>query len=483
MAQIPTQFAGYACAFSPFHEDLLAAATAQYFGIVGNGKLCAFRRRDAQSRIDATNLLPGGTATAPLVGSEVGQPGVKPGVQMRSTEWYPAAEWTTLDAVYDCCWSEANERVLAAAQGDGTVALFDMANRERPIGSSRRGAAQQRRVASGAGGAGGGGAGGAGSKEHEQAQPEAWDARFPGHTQEVYSVKWHGSRQSLFASASCDGSIILWDAAAGGDCRMVRKIAGCHGDTGKQHPIYETVFAPSRSQSNLMASCGGDGRLCIYDLNAPVHAPAPGSSAAGGSGIKARPQLCIQAHQYETLCLDWSKYQENVLCTGSVDKTLRVWDLRMVREAGAAGATQPQAGGQPGQQQPLPPGASRPMQTLYGHQLAIRRLRTHPFQGHIVATSSYDMSVKTWDIRIGQLCQSFDHHKEFVCGLDWSLFQPEGMLASASWDRSVCVWSCGGPAPMVANPMSTAPRGLGGVAPGGAIIGGGTTAPTGPGGR
>ena len=33
-----THFAGYACEFSPFREDLLAVSTAQYYGIVGNGK-------------------------------------------------------------------------------------------------------------------------------------------------------------------------------------------------------------------------------------------------------------------------------------------------------------------------------------------------------------------------------------------------------------------------------------------------------------
>jgi len=33
-----TAYNGYACAFSPFHENRIAVATAQNFGIIGNGR-------------------------------------------------------------------------------------------------------------------------------------------------------------------------------------------------------------------------------------------------------------------------------------------------------------------------------------------------------------------------------------------------------------------------------------------------------------
>jgi hypothetical protein len=46
-----TAYNGYACAFSPFHENRLAVATAQNFGIIGNGRqyvleVRPFPRRD-----------------------------------------------------------------------------------------------------------------------------------------------------------------------------------------------------------------------------------------------------------------------------------------------------------------------------------------------------------------------------------------------------------------------------------------------------
>merc|ERR1711879_380670 len=95
MAWIPTGFAGYSCEFSPFHGNFLAIGTAQYYGIVGNGRLHV---------IDLS--APNGAA--------------------------PVCEWLTKDGVYDCAWSEANEHVIATAQGDGTVKLFDWTRPEGP---------------------------------------------------------------------------------------------------------------------------------------------------------------------------------------------------------------------------------------------------------------------------------------------------------------------------------------------------------------
>lgn len=44
----------------------------------------------------------------------------------------------------------------------------------------------------------------------------------------------------------------------------------------------------------------------------------------------------INAHQYEILACDWNKYNEHILVSGSVDKTLKIW----VSEAATALAAQ-----------------------------------------------------------------------------------------------------------------------------------------------
>lgn len=41
--------------------------------------------------------------------------------------------WYTSDALYDCAWSEENENYLAGSSGDGSVKLWDMRHKDRPI--------------------------------------------------------------------------------------------------------------------------------------------------------------------------------------------------------------------------------------------------------------------------------------------------------------------------------------------------------------
>eukprot|EP00441_Pelagodinium_beii_P011707 CAMPEP_0197682110 /NCGR_PEP_ID=MMETSP1338-20131121/95987_1 /TAXON_ID=43686 ORGANISM="Pelagodinium beii, Strain RCC1491" /NCGR_SAMPLE_ID=MMETSP1338 /ASSEMBLY_ACC=CAM_ASM_000754 /LENGTH=71 /DNA_ID=CAMNT_0043263535 /DNA_START=1 /DNA_END=213 /DNA_ORIENTATION=+ len=59
------------------------------------------------------------------------------------------------------------------------------------------------------------------------------------------------------------------------------------------------------------------------------------------------PVQSIQAHQHEILTVDWNKYNEFMVVTGSVDKTIRTFDLRNL---------------------------TQPVQVLHGHQLAVRRV-------------------------------------------------------------------------------------------------------------
>jgi peroxin-7 len=50
-----------------------------------------------------------------------------------------------------------------------------------------------------------------------------------------------------------------------------------------------------------------------------------------------------------------------------------------------------------------------------------------------------DMSVILWDLQpslVDPLVRRFEHHSEFVVGLDFNLFV-EGQLATCSWDETV----------------------------------------------
>ena len=63
-----------------------------------------------------------------------------------------------------------------------------------------------------------------------------------------------------------------------------------------------------------------------------------------------------------------------------------------------------------------------PLMILSAHQLAVRKIKFSPYHANILASSSYDMSVKIWDLNTQTSIQSFEHHTEFVTGLDFNLF-------------------------------------------------------------
>ena len=150
------------------------------------------------------------------------------------------------------------------------------------------------------------------------------------------------------------------------------------------HPTHESIFG----------SCSGDQTVRVWDLRQ-------------GRDVKR-----IHAHHNEVLSMDFNKY-ENFIATASSDNTIKVWDLRATTES--------------------------PIMMLTGHTLAVKRVRFSPYHANILASGSYDMSALIWDCNTQQVVNRFDHHTEFVVGIDFNLFN-EGQLASVSWDKSVAVY-------------------------------------------
>ncbi|KAK3255722.1 peroxisomal targeting signal 2 receptor [Cymbomonas tetramitiformis] len=128
--------------------------------------------------------------------------------------------------------------------------------------------------------------------------------------------------------------------------------------------------------------------------------------------------LTMAAHEHEILSVDWNKYNDCLVATGSVDKTVRIFDVRMPMQA---------------------------MHILHGHTYAVRRVKCSPHSESLVYSCSYDMTMCMWDFaRQGDpLVRKFDHHTEFAIGLDVSSLV-EGMVASTGWDAMVYVWNQNG---------------------------------------
>jgi peroxin-7 len=99
-------------------------------------------------------------------------------------------------------------------------------------------------------------------------------------------------------------------------------------------------------------------------------------------------------HAGEVLSCDWDKYSDRFV-TASVDQCLRIWDVRNL---------------------------NAPLQVLTGHNLAVRRVKYSPFSSDVVASASYDMTVRVWNLQTPMEPVIHTHHTEFAVGVDFSLF-------------------------------------------------------------
>ena len=73
---------------------------------------------------------------------------------------------------------------------------------------------------------------------------------------------------------------------------------------------------------------------------------------------------------------------------------------------------------------------------------AVRKVIWSPHAETVLASCSYDMTVRLWDIALPEdsLLHTWDHHSEFAVGLDFSTLA-EGMLASTGWDEWTYFWN------------------------------------------
>jgi len=104
-----SDFHAYAVKFSPFRPGLVAVASAQYFGMVGNGKLA----------IHDLGLIDGTAQAHSLHASG------PPSKGYAAAQLHPRATLSTKDACYDIAFSEDRATILVAATGDGSLVFWD----------------------------------------------------------------------------------------------------------------------------------------------------------------------------------------------------------------------------------------------------------------------------------------------------------------------------------------------------------------------
>lgn len=311
--------------------------------------------------------------------------------------------WETQDGLFDISWSEVHENQVVAASGDGSIKIFDLTVPNFPV------------------------------------------MNYKEHTREVFSVNWNLVDKTNFISASWDGTMKLWSPQRQ---ESLLTLSPKVDYTTKTSPVAQTAKPPLSHQQQHQQL---DTTNCIYNASFSPHSPSTIISCNGSSHLQIwdvrspHPlQLDYIAHGgLEALSCDWNKYKSTIVASAGTDKSIRIWDLRMI-----TGIDQPNS------HSPMPAYHIRgptPLNQLLGHEFAVRKVLWSPHNGQELISASYDMTCRVWNDQSNDRARFLNspnggctgvmgRHKEFAIGCDYSLWGEPGWAASTGWDEMVYVW-------------------------------------------
>ncbi|RHZ87478.1 hypothetical protein Glove_34g64 [Diversispora epigaea] len=129
---------------------------------------------------------------------------------------------------------------------------------------------------------------------------------FVGHTSSVEDLQWSPIETNVFASASADQTIRIWDI------RGKKKHALCI----KAHENDVNVISWNRKMDYLLASGSDDGVISIWDLRTFVN-----------NHETPKPVANFKWHSAPITSIEWHPTEESVLGVSGSDDQISIWDL------------------------------------------------------------------------------------------------------------------------------------------------------------
>jgi len=134
---------------------------------------------------------------------------------------------------------------------------------------------------------------------------------FQGHTSSVEDIQWSPSEASVFASASSDGTVRVWD---------VRSKSRKPALTMQISNTDVNVISWSRQTQHLLASGADDGEWAVWDLR-------QWKPSANGAASKPTPIASFNYHKEQITSVEWHPTDDSIVAVAAADNTVTLWDL------------------------------------------------------------------------------------------------------------------------------------------------------------
>ncbi|CAG8471296.1 5672_t:CDS:2 [Ambispora gerdemannii] len=129
---------------------------------------------------------------------------------------------------------------------------------------------------------------------------------YRGHTSSVEDLQWSPSENNVFASASADQTVRIWDTR-----NKKKEALGI-----KAHEADVNVITWNRKVEYLLASGSDDGVFSIWDLRTFVN-----------NNQKSTPVATFKWHSAPITSIEWNPNEESVLSVSGADDQISIWDL------------------------------------------------------------------------------------------------------------------------------------------------------------
>jgi ribosome assembly protein RRB1 len=223
-----------------------------------------------------------------------------------------------------------------------------------------------------------------------------------------------GVQNVLTASWSDTGRVHIWDLQS-----AYNELFAISLDTPSTmlKRSVNPAFSVTKHKTEGFALAWGplvSGRLISGDCNGQICLTEATSERIETAGETFR------GHSDSVEDLQWSPSEATVFASSSVDKTVRIWDIRLPRHQSALSATV--------------------------HDSDVNVLSWNRHATHMIATGADDGSFATWDLRRwapnsdgGDALSRFTWHRDAVTSIEWSPHDVS-VLAVAGADDQLTIW-------------------------------------------